>query len=271
MNHKKSLAALAALLLLSGCAGGSEAPVKGKPIDPGAQAQANAQAEVDSLKSRVQQLSTEVEDLNLRIHSLTAGDGSGGATSMPELSRRIQKLEGNLKQVAAQLGVEIDGQVPAAQQGQAPAAPNQPAAQQAAPQQAQAPGKPTDVPAASNSDAAEAIYAKGMQAFQAKEYDKAASIWSDVAKNYPKHNLAPNAYFWMGEAYFQKGDMPQAVLNYQEVIEKFPKNNKVPSAMLKQGMAFQKLNKKEAARMIFQDLIKKFPDSAEARRAKSLM
>ncbi|WP_243367972.1 tol-pal system protein YbgF [Fundidesulfovibrio soli] len=275
---RKHIAALAALLMLSGCAGSSDAPVKGKPVDPTAQAQANALAEVDGLRSRVQQLSAQVEELNLQVRSLTSGDGGGGSASLPELSRRIQKLEGNLKQVAAQLGVEVDGQVPAAQQGQAPAADQgQPAMQQAAQQQPQAqapaktPGKPTDVPAATNTDPAEAIYSKGMQAFQAKEYDKAASMWSDVAKNYPKHTLAPNAYFWMGEAYFQKGDMPQAVLNYQEVIEKFPKNNKVPSAMLKQGMAFQKLNKKEAAKMIFQDLIKKFPDSAEARRAKSLI
>ncbi|WP_243312872.1 tol-pal system protein YbgF [Fundidesulfovibrio agrisoli] len=278
---RKHIAALAALLMLSGCAGSSDAPVKGKPVDPNAQAQANALAEVDGLRSRVQQLSAQVEELNLQVRSLTSGDGGGGgANSLPELSRRIQKLEGNLKQVASQLGVEIDGQVPAAQQAPATdqgqpamqqAAPQQPQAQAQAPVQGKAPGKPTDVPAATNTDPAEAIYAKGMQAFQAKEYDKAASMWGDVAKNYPKHTLAPNAYFWMGEAYFQKGDMPQAVLNYQEVIEKFPKSNKAPAAMLKQGMAFQKLNKKEAAKMIFQDLVKKFPDSAEARRAKSLI
>ena len=248
MNYKR-IVPLAALLLLSGCAGGgSDAPVKGKPIDPAAQAQANTLAEMNDLKSQVQHLNAEVEDLNLQIRALTSGDGSGGATTLPELAKRIQKLEGNLRQMGSQLGVEVDGQAPqgpAAQPGGQPApgaapqaqAPSQPAAQP------QAQGKPTDVPAPGNTDPAEAIYAKGMQAFQAKEYDKAASIWGDVAKNYPKHNLAPNAYFWMGEANFQKGDMPQAVLNYQEVIEKFPKSNKTPSAMLKMGMAFQKLNK----------------------------
>lgn len=280
------IAALAALLLLSGCAGTgpSDSPVKGKPIDPQAQAQANLLAEVDGLKSQVQRLSAEVEDLNLQIRTMTDGDGSGGATTLPELSKRIQKVEGNLKQMGSQLGVEVDGQQPGAGQPHDPGAPapgpqgnqapgqpqaNAPAPQTQAPAQAQA--RPTDVPAATNADPAEAIYAKGMQAFQAKDYDKAAGMWRDVAKTYPKHTLAPNAYFWMGEAYFQKGDMGQAVLNYNEVVEKFPKSNKAPSAMLKMGMAFQKLNKKEAARLMFSDLIKKFPDSAEARRAKSLL
>jgi tol-pal system protein YbgF len=271
---KARLAVFAALLVLSGCAGSetSSAPVKGKPIDPHAQAQANQLAEVDGLKSQVQRLSAEVEDLNLQVRTLTEGDASGGASTMPELSKRIQKLEANLRQMASQLGVEVDGQQPAA--GQSPGIDSQ--AQQAslspgAGSPAAQTTRPTDVPAAANADPAEAIYAKGMQAFQAKEYDKAAGMWRDVAKNYPKHTLAPNAYFWMGEAYFQKGDMAQAVLNYNEVVEKFPKSNKAPSAMLKMGMAFQKLNKKDAAKLMFQDLIKKFPDSAEARRAKSLI
>ncbi len=274
-------ALLASVLALSGCGGlgsGSDGPVKGKPIDPAAQAQANMSAEVEGLKSQVQRLSAEVEDLNLQLRTMTEGDGSGSATTLPELSKRIQKLEGNLRQMGSQLGVEVDGQAPQAgqPQGQAPGqpqqqAPGQPQGQPQQPQAQQAPARTTDVPASSHADPAEAIYAKGMQAFQAKEYDKAAGMWNDVAKNYSKHALAPNAWFWMGEANFQKGDMPQAVLNYQEVIEKFPKSNKVPSAMLKQGMAFQRLNKKDAARMVYQDLIKKFPDSAEARRAKSLL
>jgi tol-pal system protein YbgF len=274
----KRMAALAALLMLCGCAGAGSAdsPVKGKPIDPQAQAQANFMAEVDGLKSQVKRLSAEVEDLSLQVRAFTEGDGSGGGgNTLPELSRRIQKLEGNLKQMASQLGVEVDGQQPAAG-GQQPAAGQQPA-QPGGPNPFAQPGQPQaqpqpQTPAASpGADPAEAIYSKGMQAFQAKDYDKAAALWRDVAKNYPKHNLVSNAYFWMGEAYFQKGDMAQAALNYNEVVEKFPKSAKAPSAMLKMGMAFQKLNKKDAARLMFQDLIKKFPDSAEAKRAKTLL
>lgn len=281
----KRLTILAALLVLSGCAGSgsSDGPVKGKPIDPQAQAQANLLAEMDGMKSQIQRLSAEVDDLNLQMRTLNEGDGAGSATTLPELSKRIQKLEGNLKQMGSQLGVEVDGQQPASgspdQQGQQPqpgpnaAAPAAPAAQAA---QAMPPAKNGASPAANaspsnSSDPAEALYAKGMQAFQAKDYDKAAGMWRDVAKNYPKHNLAPNAYFWMGEAYFQKGDMGQAVLNYNEVVEKFPKSTKAPAAMLKMGMAFQRLNKKDAAKLMFQDLVKKFPESAEARRAKSLL
>ncbi|GFK94236.1 Cell division coordinator CpoB [Fundidesulfovibrio magnetotacticus] len=276
MTMRKRLAALAALALLSGCAGTDAAPgpVKGKPIDPAAQAQANFVAEFEGLKSQVQRLNAEVEDLNLQIRTLTDGDGSGGGgATLPELSKRIAKVEGNLKMMGSQLGVEVDGQQPAAGQqpgqGQAPGQP--PAVQQPGPQaQAQPPAR-TDVAPASGADPAEALYTKGMQSFQAKDYDRAIGLWHDVAKTYSKHALAPNAYFWLGEAYFQKNDWTQAVLNYNEVVEKFPKSNKTPSAMLKMGMAFQKLNKKDAARLMFQDLIKKFPDSAEARRAKTLL
>ncbi len=266
------------LAALSGCGAGDsprqDPQVKGKPINPEAQAQANTLAEVDGLKSQVQRLSAEVEDLNLQIRTLTQGDGGAESTTLPELGKRISKLEANIGQMSSQLGLEVGGVQPGAAQPGQPGDAAAPAVQPASPDQPQAPAKPaarTDVPAPSNSDPGEALYAKGMQLFQAKDYDKAVGVWGDMAKSYPKHTLASNAYFWMGEAYFQKGDMGQAVLKYNEVVEKFPKSNKTPSAMLKMGMAFQKLNKKDAARLMYQDLIKKYPDSAEARRAKSLM
>jgi len=274
---KSRIGIILALLMLSGCAGSgsSSAPVQGKPIDPQAQAQANLLAEVDGLKSQVQRLSAEVEDLHTQLNALTEGDGSGGGVSMPDLAKRIDRLEGNLRQMGSQLGVEV-GTQPAAQ---APAGDDEQARQASvngpAPSTpaAQAPAQTgrTDVPSAPNADPAEAIYSKAMQAFQARDYDKAIGLWSDVAKSYPKHTLAPNAAFWLGEAYYQKNDLPQAVLNYNTVVEKFPKSNKAPAAMLKMGMAFQKLNKKDAARLMFQDLIKKYPDSAEAKRAKALL
>ncbi|GAB6035959.1 hypothetical protein JCM15519_05180 [Fundidesulfovibrio butyratiphilus] len=284
-----SVLLLACLTGLTGCgsmdsgpSGRSDSQIKGKPIPPEVQAQANLVAEVDGLKSQVQRQSVETEELNSQIRALTEGDGSGGSTSLAELSRRIAKLEANQRQMASQLGLEVDGQQAAAQQGapapgQAPAAPQgapagqAPAAQAPAPQAQQAPAKPAPAPAAPQADAAEAIYGKAMQAYQAKNYDQAATLWGDLAKAYPKHSLASNAYFWRGECYFAKNDMPQAVLNYQEVIEKFPKSNKAPSAMLKQGMAFSKLGKKDAARIVYHDLIKKYPDSAEAKRAKTFL
>lgn len=293
---------LVGLAALSGC-GGVDSPrqdpqVKGKPISPEAQAQANTLAEVDGLKSQVQRLSAEVEDLNLQIRALTQGDGGQDSATLPELSKRIAKIEANIAQMSSQLGLEVGGGQPgapggvqppaqagqgaqAAQAGQGAQGDIQPSAPPTAmPQppvtaQPQIPAKPgarTDVSAAPLiNDPAEALYAKGMQLYQAKDYDKAVGVWNDMAKSYPKHALASNAYFWMGEAYFQKGDMGQAVLNYNEVVEKFPKSNKTPSSMLKMGMAFQKLGKKDAARLMYQDLVKKFPDSAEAKRAKSLL
>ena len=297
---KTRLLVLTAVLVLSGCAGtsSSDGPVKGKPVDPQAQAQADLLAEVDGLKSQVQRQAAELEDLSLQLRTFTQGDGSGNTASLPELAKRIQKLEGNLRQMGSQLGVEVDGQQPAANpaaggdpSAQEPGGPGNPAAASMAPGStgqpqtaaAQAPAAPPQAPApavqapapqatpAAGTDPAEALYAKGMQAFQARDYDKASALWGDLAKGYPKHNLASNAYFWIGEAYFQKGDWGQAALNYSNVTEKFPKSNKAPAAMLKMGMAFQKMNKKDAARFELQDLIKKFPDSVEARQAKKLL
>jgi len=254
------------LLCLTGCGVSEPAngPVRGKPIDPQMQAQADREAAVDGLQSQVQHLAAQVEDLNQRVKAL---QGSGAA-SLPELSKRIQKVEGAVRQMGSQLGVDVDGQQMAApaetEQPQGPA-PKDQAGPRPAPQQPGQSARPA------NLDPAEALYAKGKQAFQARDYSAAASLLSDVATSYPKHALAADASFLAGEAYFQKGNWGQAALSYDTVIKKFPKNPKVPASMLKMGMAFQKMNKKDAARYEFQALIKQFPNSAEARQAQKFI
>ena len=251
---------LALLLCLTGCSLSqpSDGPVRGRPIDPQAQAQADRMAELDGLQSQVQHLSAQVEELSQRVRALQGE----GAASLPELGRRVQRLEGAVRQMGSQLGVEVDG--PQAQGAAPNAGPQTPAGPAPA-------GGPQQPAKAASIDPAEALYAKGQQAFQARDYAAAASLWSDVAASYPKHTLAPNAAFLAGEAYFQKGDWGQAALQYDAVIKKFPKSPKVAAAMLKMGMAFQKMNKKDAAHYTFQTLIKQFPASVEARQAQKFL
>ena len=122
-----------------------------------------------------------------------------------------------------------------------------------------------------SSDPAAALYNSGTAAFNARRYSDALKIFTDFTTNYPKHELASNAWFWQGETNYQLQNFGNAALSYQEVITKFPKSNKMASSMLKQGMSFEKLGKREAANARYKELINKFPNSPEAKRAKSLI
>ncbi|MDQ7833282.1 MAG: tol-pal system protein YbgF [Desulfovibrionaceae bacterium] len=150
---------------------------------------------------------------------------------------------------------------------QAPASPFAPAVQPPATTTVQS-GAPALAPP---KDPADALYTQALQAFNAKQYREALSMWTEFTKNFSKSPLVPNTYFWIGECNYQTGDFANAVLSYQEVIDKFPKSNKFPDALFKRGAAFLKLNNKQAAKISFQELITKFPNSPLAQRAKTMM
>ncbi len=130
---------------------------------------------------------------------------------------------------------------------------------------------PVQAGGAESSDPATALYNSGNAAFNAHRYNDALKIFSDFTTNYPKHNLAGNAWFWKGESHYQMQKYDSAALAYQEVITKFPKNNKVAAAMLKQGMCFEKIGNRNAANARYKELVSKFPGSPEAKRAKTLI
>jgi tol-pal system protein YbgF len=266
MNAKRFTAALAlalAALGLSSCASHQEIP-------PEMAQQANIQADVDALKQQVRGLRGEIEDIK---YQLSAINDEGG---LKEMAGRVQKLEANVGSMASQLAVDLSGAGQAGQAGQAgaaaaPAASGDADVAAAAAQIMPQAAPPAPAAPARAEEPAEGLYAKAMRAFEGRDYAQARSLWAEFVKDYAKHPLAGNAWFWEGEAYYQMNDFANAALAYNEVITKFPKNIKVPSAYLKQGSSFAKLGNKKAGDLVFQDLIKKFPDTAEARRAKALL
>ena len=126
-------------------------------------------------------------------------------------------------------------------------------------------------PAIDSQNPADAVYAKGLSSFNAKQYQQALGIFQEFTRNFKTSQLMPNALFWTGECYFQLGDFANAALSYQEVIEKYPKSPKHADALFKRGVAFTKLGNAGAAKLSFKEVIDKYPDSAFAARAKTIM
>lgn len=114
----------------------------------------------------------------------------------------------------------------------------------------------------------EALYQRGLDAMNAGEPAKARESLSKFLDLYPKHKLAANAHYWMGETYYSEKNYEQAVLEFQEVIKNYPDKEKVPAAMLKQGMAFREMGDNKSAQYIFKKLVEEHPKSEEAKVAK---
>lgn len=119
---------------------------------------------------------------------------------------------------------------------------------------------------------AAAQYEKGVALVQKKgSAEDGRKVLEAFLREYPKHELAPNALYWIGEAYYGEKAYESAILQFQDVIQKHAKHQKVPAAMLKQGMAFNALKDRKSARAILRRLTEEFPKSEEAKKAKELL
>jgi len=246
------LLGLFALSALAGCA--SEPSRQTIPAEQ--LTQANNQADIASLKSRVQ-------EMRVRIDELESVQGKAGrGVTLDEVNRRLALLEETVSRMAATLGVDAGSRAPSASPGYStPPRGGSPAYDPDAP-----PVAPITM-GQTGSDPAEAILNMGMESFNQQDYNRANSLFSELLKSYPTSRQAPNALFWQAETNFQQGDYARAALICQDLIQKFPNNPMVPSAMLKQALSFRKLGKLQAAKILLQDVEKRYPGSPEARSA----
>jgi tol-pal system protein YbgF len=117
-------------------------------------------------------------------------------------------------------------------------------------------------------ETAETLYQDGINTFNSGNMKQARDVFSKFVGLYPKHELAANAHYWIGETYYNEKNLEQAILEYQEVIKNFPNKDKAPAAMFKQAMAFKGLGDDKSAKYVYKKLIQDYPSSEEAKKAK---
>jgi len=119
---------------------------------------------------------------------------------------------------------------------------------------------------------AEELYRQGLDAIRNRnDFAAGRERLQAFLKQYPKHHLAVNATYWIGEAWYGEKKYENAILQFQDVVEKYGEQPKVASALLKQGLAFQALGDRDNARVIWAKLQERFPKSPEAKKATGLM
>ncbi len=76
---------------------------------------------------------------------------------------------------------------------------------------------------------------------------------------YPKHSLAGNAKYWLGETYYVRNDFGNAARTFAEGYQTYPKSAKAPDNLLKLGLSLIHLGKKRDACVTLSRLAKEFP------------
>ena len=101
------------------------------------------------------------------------------------------------------------------------------------------------------------------------DYAGALRAFENFLKVYPKHALAANAQYWIGESYLQMRDYRAAIEAERRLLGTFPESAKSADAMLIIGTAESSLGDNAAARKTLEELIAKYPASESADKAKS--
>jgi tol-pal system protein YbgF len=212
------------------------------------EAKRTAELENTPGRAEVKAIGTQVSQLEARISATTAELG--------QVTSRLDSTERVVRDTAAavdQLTTAV-GKLSAL-----PAAPTPP------------PSPPRDGASRRSGEAAEQVYVSALAAFRAREHGQAVLDFLDFLGRYPKHPLAPNAQYWIGEAYFLQKDYRQAAVEFDKVLEHGVGNPKAADALLRLGMCYRNLRESTRATETLKRVIRDYPSSDAATKARSYL
>lgn len=109
----------------------------------------------------------------------------------------------------------------------------------------------------------ESIGKSGEKYAEAKEYDKAATFYLRIPKEFPEHKLAPNAYMNAGVMY-EKAKKPQkAATTYLALASRFPKAKNAPKAAFTAAQVYESVAYYDRAAEAYEVVVSQFKRSKQ--------
>lgn len=94
------------------------------------------------------------------------------------------------------------------------------------------------------------------------QYDKARRAFEEFLQLHPKHALAGNAQYWLGETFYAQNDYKRAGDAFLTGYTTYASSSKAPDSLLKLGMSLAALDNKDAACTVWGELGSKFPQAS---------
>lgn len=93
------------------------------------------------------------------------------------------------------------------------------------------------------------------------DYEASVGVFQQMIERFPNGRLAPNAYYWQGEALILVERFSQAINVFNAVINNFPSHEKAPDSMLKLGIVYSLMNNEQRAQEVWRDLLSRYANS----------
>lgn len=111
-------------------------------------------------------------------------------------------------------------------------------------------------------DLAAATYENAFSLVKNRDYDRAQAEFETFLRDNPKHPLAGNAQYWLGETHYVRGNFETAARVFAEGYQKYPKGSKAADNLLKLGLSLDALGKTGDACVALEQLKKENPTGA---------
>lgn len=103
------------------------------------------------------------------------------------------------------------------------------------------------------------MYNNSMAAYNSGLYDEAELGFEDIIKQFPKHNLASSAQYWLGEVYLKQGNLDKAKTAFKDGYEKYKNGNKAADSLFRLGTTLNKAGNKDKACIVYMSFDAEFP------------
>ena len=203
----------------------------------------------------VNRMSTTIDNLQ-KVFQQQNTDSAG---KVDQVSGQVQALHDSVDELKARLA-KVSKQLDDVQTGLTNL-PNQPGSTTPGTAPGTAQNQPPPIPP-------DALYNAGLSDFNAGKNDLAGQEFTQFLQNYPNHDLAGNAQFYLGEIDYRRSNFQAAIQDYNKVLDQYPGGNKGAAAQLKKGFALLELGQKDAGVQELRSLIARYPKSPEAVQAK---
>jgi tol-pal system protein YbgF len=197
-----------------------------------------------------------VEDrLNQLQQSITMLTGQ-----IEQLQNRNQQLQQQLQKMQADYEYRLDQMEKGGKGGPRPNAPgSQPAlAPPAGPTSGQSPSSP-----AAGAESGDQVYNDAFKKLQDGDYAGAERGFKSFVQGNPKHTLAGNAQYWLGETYYARRDYQNAMLAFAEGYKSYKTSAKGPDNLLKLGVTLAVLGRKSDACTVFAKFTQDYPRATD--------
>lgn len=112
-------------------------------------------------------------------------------------------------------------------------------------------------------------YSQALGQLKARQFDDSIQSFRALLATYPNGEMAPNAWYWLGELYLQNNQLDESRKHFQHVLDSYPGHAKVPDALYKLGRVYRLQGDGAKAKALLQQVISQYPGNNAAQLAQT--